>query len=89
MEEQKICKDCKNYDNHPYTQRCVMNTGEKCRVTGKPLQVSRDAKLFRMNPDGCGPEGKYFEPKIGVVGSVVNFIKNKLKEARDLEDKNE
>lgn len=82
MEEQKLCKDCKHYKSSSlyFSLQCVIKTNEINRVTGDPIYKVMDARMFRDNKNGCGPEGKYFERKVGIFGKAINFARRKLKE---------
>ena len=73
---EKFCKDCKHHGVEIYINRHPLRDQhiEICHRTRNPNPVtgkSKRASICRYERHwfdgalGCGPKGKYFEPKIG------------------------
>lgn len=55
----KLCKDCKHCSEYDYA--CLRTLIVDKYVTG--YTILKYCKLHREDPEGCGPEAKYFELK--------------------------
>lgn len=71
MSETRYCRDCKHCakDNLPAPGwRCVSpkNVAKVSPVTGETTYDLTYCVSHREGPNGCGPNGKWFEARVGV-----------------------
>lgn len=62
----KYCKHCRHFDSDQLPlEICTAEWRPVDPLTGpyEDVGFEKDARLFRKNATGCGPEGKLWEPK--------------------------
>jgi hypothetical protein len=64
----KYCKDCRHYTHGgPYTRaRCWWLPDVHESMVRGPLRVFATPTARRNDPDHCGPEARFFSPKVSL-----------------------
>jgi hypothetical protein len=59
----KWCVDCRYSKEQSYGWLCKRLIGMLSPVTGEPRTLNLSCDKERVDPTGCGPEGKFWEQK--------------------------
>lgn len=64
----RLCKDCRHVKKGFSGWACAHpnNVGKPSPVTGESRQMFSSCDTMRAGPNGCGTDGKWFEPRVGV-----------------------
>ena len=70
----KFCKDCEHFVGDPrLTAMCERPTEEVDLVHGNSRRVHSPAHHERQDSDSCGPNAKYFTPRLTLVEKLIRW----------------